>query len=351
MSLLTSKTYLSSLESSLDQVINLGGLKNKSIFITGATGLIGSALVDLLLIANQTRSLNIKIFAGARNLEKCRNRFLPFDDLTILEYDLLKNFTSDLYFDYIVHCASNADPTNFSKYPVETNFGNIFGSYQLLNHLKKQQSGKFLFISSSEVYGNKDNQELYSETDIFPIDFSNLRACYPISKRCSENLCADFNSEYDVDYVIARPGHIYGPTMNSSDSRASSSFIRDASNGQSIVMKSKGEQLRSYCYVLDCATALLSILLAGQFCTAYNISNSKSLATIKEFAETCAAISGQHVTFELPSGSEKASYNLMSCSALNSTRLESLGWHGTRDLATGIQETLQILSELPIQNH
>ena len=131
--------------------------------------------------------------------------------------------------------------------------------------------------------------------------------------------------------------------MSPNDSRASSSFLRDVINGQDIIMKSPGTQLRSYCYVLDCATAILTIAINSEPSNAYNISNPKSVITIKDFAEICARLSGQEIRFEIPSDQEKAGFNLMSCSALDATKLSKLGWSGLYSAEDGIAETLKIL--------
>ena len=158
------------------------------------------------------------------------------------------------------------------------------------------------------------------------MDILNPRACYPSSKRAAETMCATYQEEYGVDFVVVRPGHIYGPTITESDSRASAQFTRLAVKGKDIVMKSAGTQLRSYTYTLDCASAIIAVLTCGGMGEAYNISNSNSIVTIREFAECMTEISGVKLIFEQSSNKEKRSYNLMDNSSLNSEKLESLGW-------------------------
>ena len=73
-----------------------------------------------------------------------------------------------------------------------------------------------------------------------------------------------YAAEYGVDVVIGRPCHTYGPFFTESDNRAYAQFIRNAIAGEDIVLKSTGLQYRSWCYVVDCASALLHILLKGE---------------------------------------------------------------------------------------
>lgn len=321
-------------------------LKDKKILITGSTGLICSALVDELMYLNQKYQIGIRVFAAGRNQKKFEQRFEHWKEdkaLQFIRYDATEPISFNDSFDFIIHGASNADPKSYFMQPVETMISNFVGTKNLLDNLKGNTGGRFLLISSSEVYGRNDSNKPYSETDYGYVDLSNPRACYPSSKRAAETLCATYKKEYGVDYVIVRPGHVYGPTMTASDSRASSEFIRLAAGGQDIVMKSAGTQLRSYCYVVDCVSAILIVLLKGNSGEAYNISNPNSIITIRDFAECAAKEAGVKIVFENATDAEKSSYNLMDNSSLTSDKLEGLGWKGLFDLQTGLQRTLAVI--------
>lgn len=211
----------------------------------------------------------------------------------------------------------------------------------LLEIAKDIQGSRLLYISSSEVYGRKDENRPYLESDYGYVDILNPRACYPSSKRVAETMCAAYHEEYGVDFVVVRPGHIYGPSITDTDSRASAQFTRKAVAGEDIVMKSAGNQLRSYTYTLDCASAILTVLLKGKCGEAYNISNSQSVVTIRELAECIAETAGVNVVFEQATDQEQKSYNMMDNSSLDSSKLESLGWHGFFDMKKGIEATLE----------
>ena len=318
-------------------------LKNKSVFITGSTGLIGSSIADYLLFLNKNHNTNITIYLGARNYEKLCSRFSCYKegiDYNYLNYNACNKIEFDISFDYVIHGAGNGDPLSISNNPVETIITNTSGLNDLLFYSNSHSVKKLLYISSSEIYGITNTNTPHKENDYGVIDAANIRACYPLSKKCGENLCISFSQEYNLYTTIVRPGHIYGPQITMNDSRATAQFIRNILNNNDIIMKSNGSQIRSYCYSLDCASAIIQVLIKGEKSTAYNISNPKSICSIKDFAEELALQSSHKVVYEISTEKEKKSYNMMNYSALNSQRLEALGWIPCFSLKEGISSTI-----------
>lgn len=314
--------------------------QGKTVLITGAGGLICSALADLLM------ELGATVYAAGRSEERIRARFSHWEEnsrFRFLKYDAMEAFHSDVAFDYYVHGASNANPAAYSAEPVQTMLGNLTGMQQILEQARRAGRGRVLYVSSSEVYGKKEGAHPYREGEYGFVDILNPRSCYPCSKRAAETLCAAYLDQYGVDTVIVRPGHVYGPTATPSDNRVSSLFPRQVLAGQDIVMKSAGSQLRSYCYVLDCASAMVTVLCKGQAGRAYNISNRDSVVTIRQMAEGFAHAAGRKVVFENPSALEAKAFNPMDNSALDATELEKLGWMGLFDLQAGVEATLDAM--------
>lgn len=342
-----SKQYIDDIKAVLENINNLKNLYNQKILITGATGMICSSIVDILFYLNSNLNANIKIILAGRDKKRLIKRFSLYScdiDYFFLEYDATKNQDINLNVDYIIHGASNANPSSYVKQPVETILANITGLDVLLRLARKVNPKKLVFISSSEVYGRIDGKKDLEEGNYGLIDILNLRACYPNSKRLAETLCIAYAEEYDINVTIARPGHIYGPTITLQDDRASAQFTKFSMSKQDIIMKSSGLQLRSYCYVLDCASAILTILLNGENGNAYNISNKKSIVSIRNVAEEFSKSSGVSLKFENASDYEKKGYNMMDNVCLKSDKLEKLGWKAIFDLKTGVDHTLELMN-------
>ena len=344
-----SKTWIKDIDTVSEVLPELSRMAGRSILITGAAGLICSAVVDILFRYNDTHDEKIRILAAGRWPEEMETRFgemVDREDFTFVPYDAAKtDNTFGVHADYIIHGASNAFPGMIVKEPVETMLSNFLGMKGLLDYAKDTGAQRILYISSSEVYGQKEGDQPYREGDYGYIDLLNPRNSYSVGKRASETLCASYAAEYGVESVIVRPGHIYGPTASPMDNRVSSAWAYAAARGEEIVMKSDGAQLRSYCYCLDCASAMLKVLLSGENLHAYNISNPESVISIREMGELLAASAGVKLTMELPTEEERKGFNPMSNSSLESSGLQKLGWRGCFDAETGFGHTVEILRE------
>lgn len=327
-----------------DVVINDG-----SVLVTGASGLIGSCIIDLLMHSN-SHGRHFEVYALGRNKMKMRERFKSFlesNQLHFVEQDVMQPFDDSISYDYIIHGASNADPRNYALYPAETMLINIEGAKSVLNYCKGHRNTRALLMSTFEVYGNA-GKDIYAETDCGIVDLNMLRSCYPESKRCMEILTHCYVDEYGVNAVIGRLSSIYGPTMAKDDSKAHAQFIRNGLNGEDIVLKSRGEQRRTYCYVIDAATGLLCVLAKGECGEAYNIANEQSVASIAEVAQAVADIAGTKVIMQLPDELEKKGYSKPQNCILDNTKLRNLGWDGHYDLYGGMQECIIIIKGIKV---
>ncbi|MCD7923450.1 MAG: NAD-dependent epimerase/dehydratase family protein [Bacteroides sp.] len=313
-----------------------------NILITGATGLIGSCLVEALML-NPKKDYHI--YATGRNEERARKRFAEFEkdaSFHFVCYDVIHPLQTDIDYHYIIHAASNASPNFFSEKPVEVIKSNINGLDNLMVYGLNHNLKRFLFISSGEIYGEGDGQ-IFTENYSGYVDCISPRSCYPSSKRAAETLCVSYMAEYGVDAVIARPCHIYGPNFTESDNRVYAQFIRNVLQGENIVMKSHGEQFRSWCYVVDCASALLYILLKGECGQAYNIADDKSNISIRELAELVADIVECEVIMNIPMDMEKRGYNPVAKSIFSIAKLEALGWCPLTHISKGMEKTINHL--------
>lgn len=347
MAIWSSKTYREDVLRALP-VLDTDILKGKRVLITGASGLIGSAVTDLLIGCNLEKQAGITIYAAGRNTQKLSERFSHGLDAGLIPvaYDATKAIDFDFPVDYIIHGASNASPDKYVSEPVDTMLANVSGVNNLLSYASKVQTKKVVYISSSEVYGQLAHGSPLVEDEYGNVNILSVRSAYPMGKRAAETLCIGYASQYGVAVSIVRPGHIYGPTALASDMRVSSLFARQAASGTDLVMKSAGTQIRSYCHCIDCATAILAVLTRGESMQAYNISYCQSVITIRQMAEILAKHGNVQLIMDIPTDAEQAAFNPMDNSSLNSEKLEALGWQGCFDAELGFAHTIAVLKEL-----
>jgi len=323
---------------------------DSSILITGATGMIGSFLVDVLMSWVQKVGLNFHIWVISRSEQNIKNRFDSYLEhpcfhylIHDLQHPLPDGFPS---FDYIVHGASNADPARFSSDPVGTMVTNWEGTISLLERIRSKEKSRFLYISTGEVYGQASTDErAFSEDYSGPLDFLNPRSCYPSIKRAMETLIASYIAQYNINAVIVRPCHIYGASVSPHDSRVVAQFMRFSVNKESILMKSDGSQVRSYCYITDCISGLLTVLFKGLRGEVYNISNPGSSISIRQLAELASKISGTELNRVKADDDEKKGYSKVTYAVLDSAKLESLGWKADVPISVGLERSIRILSD------
>lgn len=314
-------------------------LNGKKILITGACGLIGSAIIDFLMENN----VNCNLYALARNRCKIEKRFSSYlgcSNFHILEGDVNEPLTQDLVFNYIINAASNANPNAYATDPVGTMWTNFNGTKNLLDYGREHGLERFLYVSSGEVYGDGD-VDRWNEKDSGYVDCMTLRSCYPTSKRATESLCVAFGHQYGIETVVARPCHTFGPCFTDSDTRAYAQFVRKARKQENIVLKSKGEQYRSWLYVKDCAAGIVAILLKGENGSAYNLADENACVTIKDLAEMIASISGVNVVFDFPSEIEKQGFSVIHKAVFDTAKLQHLGWTPQYKLEEALRETIK----------
>ena len=320
----------------LDKVVQqLNVPQEGNILITGATGLIGSCLVDLLM-----RHSFCHIYAMGRNSQRAEQRFANYwqqPRFHFIRHDICQSLECTENFHYIIHAASNASPNFFQKSPVEVMKSNLNGLCQLVEYGLAHHMQRMLYVSSGEVYGEGDGS-VFSEKSSGYIDILSPRACYPSSKRAAETLCASYYQEYGAQIVIARPCHTYGPYFTESDNRVYAQFIRNILNDEDIVMKSRGEQFRSWLYVVDCAVAMLLLLTKGNTGEAYNVANEESNITIRQLAEEIAKIGNKKVVLDL---AENGNTTPITKAVFSTEKLNQLGWKPLFSIEEGLAHTIQ----------
>ena len=350
MRLLENSTYLETVRRIAVDAKHSDDLRGKTFMISGATGMIGSFFIDVLMMKNELQNLDIHVVALGRSKDKAYARFLEYLDspcFVFVEYSLGNGVAYEGKVDYIFHLASATHPLQYSTDPVGTLLINIEGLKDLLDYGKDNGIKRFLFASSVEIYGeNRGDVDSFDEKYLGYIDCNTMRACYPEGKRAAEALCQGYISQYGMDIVIPRLSRVYGPTMLKSDSKAIAQFIKKGIAGENIVLKSEGNQLYSYCYVADIASALLDVLFEGKNGEAYNVADPDSDITLKALASKIASFNGAEVVFELPDEIERRGYSKATKATLNPTKLLEIGWKPVFNFEDGMKDTMNILKDV-----
>ena len=313
---------------------------NCNILVTGATGLIGGCLVECLML-NPNRSYHV--YASGRDIDRGLMRHIEYKDdpfFHFISYDVTKPLKLDICFDYIIHAASNASPNYFANNPVEVMKANIIGVINLMDYGLAHGMKRMLYVSSGEVYGEGDGRVVVEDYSGF-VNCTEPRSCYPSSERAAETLCVSYCAEYGADVVIARPCHTYGPYFTENDNRVYAQFLRNILSDEDIIMKSRGEQFRSWCYVVDCVSALLYILLKGQCGQAYNIADNNSNISIRKLAEIIASTGRKKVVFDVPDEEEKKGYGVIKKAVFSNSKISRLGWQAKTSISEGIIKTIE----------
>lgn len=346
--LMQSPAYMDALEELCRRSDRWKMLKGKSILIAGATGTVGSALADFLMYLNEKQGAEIDVYAMGRSTEKLEKRFAPHLKSarfhTVVQ-DVTRPLPAGKRYAYLVHAATDAHPVAFAQKPVDILDTNYLGAKNMLEAARAGRSERMLYVSSGEIYGQSTDAAGFDEDYSGPIDSMNPRSCYPVGKRAAETLCACYLKQYDVQSVVVRLSHIYGPTLQASDTRAIAQFTLNALDGRDIIMKSEGTQVRSYCSVFDCVDGMLCALLEGKPGEAYNITSESSAVSIRQLAGTIASSAGTKVVVELPDDAEKSGYTPVLRGVLNAKKMKALGWEAKISFNEGMRQTMDILRQ------
>lgn len=263
-------------------------LDNKTVFVTGATGLIGYTFVSALLYRNLIYNSNIKVIALVRNITKAKEKFAEQlkqnanIEFVVGDVENIPYINDDI--DYIVHGANPTASNYFVEKPVETINTAVFGTMNVLQLAKEKIVEGMVYLSSMEVYGAPYTDDLIPETQGTTVDTMSVRSCYPEAKRLCEALCASYVDEYKVPAKVIRLAQTFGPGVPENDNRVFAEFIRCAKNKQDIVLQTKGTSKRCYLYTADAVTAILTVLLNGKVGEAYNAANENTYCSIKDMA-------------------------------------------------------------------
>jgi len=266
---------------------------NKTFLITGSNGLFGNYLVNILSVVNELYDSNIKAYCISKHAPVWRD-----NNFSYTSQDLSRPFSFNSHVDYIIHCACYARPKIFLANELETVALNVDATRTLLDIARKNEA-KFLFLSSSEIYGSPPPSQIPTK-ESYPGNSltSSGRAAYVEAKRLGEALCFIYHRTFQTDAKAARIGPTYGPGISIHDERVMGSFMKQAIIDKHIKLMDEGKALRTWCYITDALNIMLKMMLHGKE-TLYNVGGIETVS-IYEMAQMIARYSG--ATCEAGSG-------------------------------------------------
>lgn len=316
----------------------------KTILVTGANAMLGTYTAYFFLFLAKEKNISVKTVVLTRTLSKTEmlyNEFLTCDYFDIINQDIVFPIHYSERVDYIFHFAGNASPKFINSDPVGILKSNLIGTMNVLDLAKENHTTRMLFASTREVYGAVEDVSL-NESSFGRLDPMENRSCYPESKRAAESLLRSYYLQYGIDAVSVRIAHSYGPGMKiDNDGRVMSDFISDAVRGCDIVLKSKGDAVRAFCYVSDTVLGMLIALLKGQAGEAYNLANETEPYSIRYVAQMiCEAFPEKNMRIVFAGEQSTTGYCNYPRVALDTTKLEALGFAPEVTLKEGIYRTI-----------
>lgn len=313
------------------------------VLVAGGAGFIGSHLCKKLLSQNYKVICVDNLLTGDKNN---LNEIKDNENFTFLEKDVIKSFDIDSKLDYIFHLASPASPNkksprSYINHPLETLLVNSLGTYNLLE-MSKKSSAKFLYVSSSEIYGDPSISP-QSEDYFGNVNPNGVRSVYDEGKRFGEAITMSYVREFGLDARIIRIFNTYGPFMQVDDGRVVSNFINQAISNKPITIYGDGSQTRSFCYVDDMVEGLiLGMFSSNSKGEVINLGNpnEKKISELAGIIKNITKSTSEIVFEELPQDDPKARKPDVS----KAKRL--LSWQAKIDINEGLLKTIEYFKSL-----
>ncbi len=308
----------------------------ENVIVTGGAGFIGSHLCESLLSKYKVICIDDLSSGKRENIEDIDK------NLEFIQHNVIEPLNFDIgEISYIFHLASRASPIDYGKFPVHTLRTNSEGTYNMLE-LARKKDAKFLFASTSEIYGNP-LEHPQKETYFGNVNPIGVRACYDEGKRFGETITSTYVREYGLDARIVRIFNTYGPKMRPDDGRVVSNFIVQALRNEPLTVYGDGSQTRSFCYISDMVEGIKKALFTkNSRGKVINLGNPNEF-TIIELAKIVKKLSnsGSEIVFrELPEDDPQRRKPDITLA------IKLLNWRPMVDLKDGLRRTIEYFSTI-----
>lgn len=276
---------------------DLSEIQGTKWLISGGSGFIASYILDLLDYCNEQKfDRPCHIICIDNFITGVPDRIAHLinkENFTFINSNISEPIKIDNDVDYIVHAAGIASPTYYRQYPIDTIMVNVMGLKNLLDIALQKEIKSFLYLSTSEIYGNPSDEFIPTpETYNGNVSCIGPRACYDESKRLGETLCMNYFAQYALPVKVVRPFNIYGPGLRLDDKRVIPDFFYDALKNKKISIFSDGSPTRSFCYISDAIVGLLMCLFSDFNGEPFNIGSDECEISMIELSEVIADIMG-----------------------------------------------------------
>lgn len=319
---------------SISSRIDLKGFADKTILITGGSGMVGGYLTETLCRVLEIQNVVPDLITATSGTGDFSNiaHLKRYKSLSLVRsrLDESRDFPPH---NFVIHGASPASPTQYDFHDeiLRVNAGAI-------RTLISSETEKFLFVSSGEVYGT--NAPLWVKEDfVGQIDTSLARSVYPIAKRHAENIGTELCHNAGIEMQIARLFHTFGPGVREGDGRSFADFLWRSAKGQFPILKSKGGDVRAFLYSGDAVVALLKILIQKQTDGPFNVGSQQPIS-ILEFAKQVSNIAGLGGEIEYDFTESNYTHSPNHVIVPDTSRLQQLGWHQEYSLVDAVASTL-----------
>ena len=312
-----------------------------TVLISGANGYVPAYFVHTFLALNDQRKADIHVIALCRSKERAQERFQMYQGRKDLEFKIQDvcdpiEYPGEIH--YFIHGASPAGIRSRHADPVATFGANVTGCENMLKLAVQKDCRGFLLLSSVDVYGQVDHSGRLTEGDSGYLDSLNVRNAYALGKRAAETLAGIYHGKYGLPAKIARPFQIVGPGLDLDDGRLHIDFISQILREGRIVLKSDGRAKRSFLYITDAISGMLTVLLKGKAGEAYNVVDESGEADVLSLARLMGGLVREKnipLEFDLEKRNTIEVTGALAAVTGSSEKLKKLGWKPRVSLVAG----------------